>query len=447
MRWIALALIIPLFLWNQSAVADPFFWGVASSAFQVEGHPKDSDWRRWTHTPGKIKDGTNADLVSDFWNRYDEDFALAQDLGVNAYRISVAWERIETQPGVYDFKALAHYQKMILSMRKRGMEPVITLQHFVLPGWLADQGGLLAPGFAESFRNFSALVFQALAPAPYSVRYWITLNEPNVLALASYFGGVFPPGKNNGGLSARAQAALAKAHIFATIRLRELWSRNQNWAQPKIGLALNWVHLEPKNPNFQDQLFTSIGQKNYNETFVNAVLTGNLEFGHILLGGKVSQKVSLPPNYVGLDYLGLNYYFREQVYAQPWPPFYGHGPGPADKTDLGWEIFPQGLEAGLKKAHTLWKLPLLISENGIADQNDTRRASFLDSHLKAMNRAMASGVPVIGYLHWSLTDNFEWAEGLNQRFGLVAVNYSTLQKTRRPSFEFYKQWIARAKAH
>jgi len=405
--------------------AAPFFWGVSNSSFQVEGNPQPSDWSLFA------KPGT-ADRVTSFYEKYDRDFGLAQELGANAFRLSVAWERIEPAPGVFNEDALDHYEKMIVALRARGLEPVVTLHHFVFPLWLAAQGGVLAPNFPATFARFSEKVVGRLAKPPARVRMWMTFNEPMVLLHLGYLEGQWPPARKGDATSTIEGAAnLARAHIEATRRIRALAPEAQ------VSIAQHWRLFHGKG--FLGPLLARLSDWVFNRQMVKALHTGRLSFW--MPGGPwIRETIPLPENRSTLDFLGLNYYGRMMVSFTFKAPFVKVEEGPGPKSDLGWEIYPEGLTQVLKDADD-YGLPILISENGIADAADSRRANFLRNHIASMNEARRAGVPVMGYLHWSLTDNFEWAFALEPRFGLVAVDYATGRLTKRPSFETYRALI------
>lgn len=409
-----------------------FLGGAANAAFQVEGSPVESDWTRWTHEPGKIADGTNADRATDFWKRYDEDFALAAKLGANSFRISIAWERIEPRVGVFNAEALAHYETMIVAMRRHGLEPVVTLHHFVLPAWLADRGGLEAADFPVLFERYAERVVQRLAREPARVRLWMTFNEPMVLVHSGYLKGQWPPGHMNDAAGAmRAAANMARAHIRTVTRLRAanpetLWS-----------VAAHWRDFQPVG-GWLDGAFAKLSNWAFNQQFLDSIHTGKLLFW-MPGSGVERERIALPGGRSTMDYVGVNYYGRMQVAFTPKPPFVVVSEGPGEKQDLGWEMYADGLDHVARNIHHRYSLPIFVTENGLADANDRWRAKFIDEHLAALRRARDSGIPVVGYLHWSLTDNFEWAEGLKPRFGLVEIDYASGARKPRPSFDKYRQ--------
>lgn len=412
-----------------------FFWGVANSAFQVEGQPQASDWRSFTQQPGAIADGSHADFITNFWTDFEKDFALAQKLGANAFRLSIAWERIEPTPGNYDLKALDHYEKMLLSARRHGLEPIVTLHHFVLPEWLSQKGGLLEENFPQRFENYAAHVVSHLSKGPARVRWWMTFNEPNVLVRGGYMEGDWPPQKKDFNLAVQALAQLSRAHLRAVNQMRKIRS------DLHIGIAQHWRVFQAKNKwNPLDQLAKWISDWCWNRQSTRSMYSGQL---NLWLPGaqRVREEITINEKQLGLDYLGLNYYGRSVVSFRLKAPFIHVEEGNLTKSDIGWELYPEGMEQAIQESYKDYALPVLIAENGLADAKDQLRPNFLTSHLASLQNARNQKLPVIGYLHWTLTDNFEWHLGRKPRFGLVEVNDTTGKREPRPSFETYRKWI------
>jgi beta-glucosidase len=398
----------------------PFLWGVANSAFQVEGAPADSDWRRFTHTPGAIKDGSNADIATDFWNRYDEDFALAQGLGANAFRMSLAWERIEPKRGEWNEEALDHYEKIILALRARGLEPVVTIWHTALPLWVAEDGGVLAPHFIDDFSDYAAKVVERFSHGQTNVRYFLTLNEPTTYAESAYVDGGYTTGIQNNYIKfVEAIHRQADAHVAAYNKIHELPDSND----VMVGYAQDMEDFQPKNRwNPMDRLACYFSELMYNRSFIDRV-AGN------------------PDVFPAIDFLGVNYYNRNIV-SFTFDGFVKTTVGSNAVSQTGQEVYPQGLEVVLKKA-AKYHLPIMITENGVADPTDQLRPTYIRDHIHYLLKARDQDhIPIIGYMHWSLTDNFEWNSGLSIRYGLIEIDYANnLKRIPRPSYYVYKDLI------
>lgn len=425
--------------------AQGFFFGASNAAFQVEGSPVDSDWREWTRTSHPdgtphVSDTTNAERATDFWNRYDEDFRLAQKAGLNAFRISLAWERIEPEPGVWDEKALDHYVKMIVAMRKRGLEPFVTINHYVLPLWVSREGGVAWKEFPLRFGEFSRRVVERLAKPPANVRYFMTINEPNIQVRFGYLDDrKFPPGVNDASAATRALAGLAKAHIEAYRQIRELGLKGV-----KVGFAHNWQVFEPLDKDSPaDRAMAEEVDRIFNRTFMDAIMTGNINFS-MPFGDPVSERVDLPDHGPALDYLGVQNYGRSYVTPMEGRPGYKLSEGGGPKNDLGWELVPEALYIAVKQA-SHYGFPVIITETGLADRDDRFRSEYLEWNFAAMRRLLEEKVKLFGYIHWSLTDNFEWAFGLDPRFGLVEIDYRTLERKPRPSLSAYAALVRQFK--
>jgi beta-glucosidase len=430
--------LLAFFGWSrQSALAasDPFYWGVANAAIQTEGEAGDSDWSAWAKIPGKIDDGSNPNQAFGFYRGYEREFDTAKELGVNAFRLSVAWERVEPKRGEWNEEALAHYEKMMLALRSRGIEPMVTLHHFVNPAWLKD--GVLNPEFPERFALYAEKVVARLSNGPARVRWWFTLNEPMAVVTVGYLDGQFPPG-HHGDLdgATQAMAQLIRAHFRALDRMRALPGGDRL----KVGIAAHWRPFEPlRGWNPLDRIAAYFSEQFFDRQFMDAVLTGKIDVG-TWGGPRIRETIPLPGGRPGVDFAGINYYGRTQVGFLFHAPYVSISEGPGSKTDLGWEIFPEGLFTTLRQVAP-YGLPILISENGIADAADLRRASFIRDHVVEIRRAKAEGIPVVGYLYWTLTDNFEWARGLAPKFGLCPAPDSSGKRRCRPSFGVYRDLI------
>jgi beta-glucosidase len=416
-----------------------FLFGTATAATQIEGGCTTSDWYAFAEEPGRVRHGDTPAVACDSWNRWRDDIALQRSLGMGAYRMSIEWARVEPRPGGTEQGALDRYREILGGLREAGIEPMVTLHHFTLPQWLARGGGVLAPEFPARFAEFARLAAGALGDV---CRLWITTNEPNVMAAQGYLLGAWPPGRRSVPETLRAHYALLEAHVRAYRAVKEVRGDAQ------VGVAHHLRAATPAHPgSLPDRVAAHTLDRAFNHAFAFAVSEGTL-FGPLdaLLprrGFRVAEARGTQ------DFLGVNYYTRDVVRFSPAKAqelFIQRSVGPgAEVSDLGWEIYPPGLGELLRAWGRKTGLPVYVTENGIADAADRKRGRFIARHLAEIARAIADGVDVRGYFHWSLLDNFEWAEGYEPRFGLAAVDYATQTRTLRPSAWEYAQ-IARERA-
>lgn len=382
-----------------------FLWGAAASAHQVEGYNIHNDWWAWEQSlPANKRSGRAAD----HYHRFAADFALARALGHNAHRLSLEWSRIEPSPGHFNERAIEHYRQVLEELKKQKLTSFVTLHHFTNPVWFARAGGWEAGGAARAFARYVRVVAERLGDL---VDYWVTINEPMVYAVESYRKGTWPPQSKNFLSLWRVIDNLASAHRQAYRVI------HRQFPGAKVGLAQSVVAFKPNNPHsLFDALAVDVCDWWYNHRFIRRTAGTH-------------------------DFIGLNYYFSA-VRPAPAPAEALAKAGPT--TDLNWPIDPDGLTQALLDFKQ-YQLPIYITENGLADAADSRRADFIRSHLRAIEVAQTQGADVRGYFHWSLLDNFEWAEGFTPRFGLVKINYDTLERTPRPSAYVYKAIIEQAK--
>ena len=391
-------------------------FGTATSATQIEGGCRSSDWHAFARQPGRIKHGDTPDVACDSWSRWREDVALQKSLGMQGYRLGLEWARIEPRPGEIDRAALGEYRAMLGALKDAGIAPMVTLHHFTLPLWLADEGGVLAAGFAQRLAHFARIAVEALGDL---CRLWITINEPNVLAAHGYLLGVWPPARKNPVLALLAQRRLLAAHDAAYRALKDARGDDVH-----VGVAHHLRAIEPGHPGSRaDRAAATVFRRVFNDAFAAGACAHGTQ-----------------------DFFGINYYSRDVVSFSA-----RHAgelfverrvPRDAEVSDLGWEIYPEGLGHVVRAWARRSGLPVYITENGIADARDDRRGPFIVRHLAELERLLAEGVDVRGYYHWSLLDNFEWAEGYEPRFGLCAVDYATGERRLRDSAHLYAR-IAR----
>jgi beta-glucosidase len=404
-----------------------FLWGTATAAYQVEGNNTNSNWWVWEQEPGRIRNGDKSGLACDWWGgRWREDFDRAADAGQTAHRFSVEWSRIQPAPDRWDEDALDRYLEMLRGLRERGMTPMVTLHHFSDPIWLAKAGGWESEAVAGLFEKFVQKVVETLKEY---VSLWVTLNEPNVLAAMAYVNDAFPPGRRDLGTGLRVMVNQVRAHAAAYHTIHKLQP------QARVGMAVMYRSFKPANPGSPlDRLATRFLSSQFNDFFPRAASEGvaRLPFG----------SRSVPEAKGTQDYLGINYYTRELVsfslnanegYTRRSLP-----PGAEQSTTNFIANVPDGMFEGLRWG-LQFKLPIIITENGIEDTEDRLRPRYLIEHLHQVWRAVNLNYPVRGYFHWTLVDNFEWERGWAQRFGLWELDLETQARRKRPSADLYAE--------
>lgn len=413
-----------------------FLFGAATASHQVEGG-NDNDWTEWEK--GRFDDGTShirhadqSGASADSWNRFDTDVALLKRLGANTYRLSLEWSRIEPQKGAFDEAAIAKYRGWMQILRAEGITPMVTIHHFTLPRWVSDAGGWESE---ETIGHFVAYAQHVTAALGGEVDFWVTLNEPNVYAVQGYILGSWPPGKVDQVAAARALANQLHAHGKAVTAMRavDTIDADGDGHATRIGIAHHVRLFQASTGATMDGAIAALTDDFFNESVVASVRSGRVRLS---VPGTVSIDEPSPDLKGSLDWLGINYYTRDHVRADLGDPSLSKQYVPADlpKNDLGWELYPEGLFLVLQRFASEG-LPLYVTENGMADntENGEQRPRMLRAHLAAMELAVERGVDVRGYLHWSLMDNFEWAEGFEPRFGLFRVDFASPEKTRTPT--------------
>ncbi len=413
-----------------------FYFGAATSAHQVEGgsHNDWAEWEKqnserlaleaskqfadwlpaWNDIKAQATDPKNyvSGLACDHWNRYEEDFDLMKQMGLNAYRFSIEWSRVEPKRGVYDQKAINHYRKMIEALKARGIEPFVTLWHWTLPLWFARSGGWSNPKAIDAFNRYAQKMTQELP----QVQYWLTLNEPDGWAFFSQASKRWPPGQGSLVDYFRVTRHLTMAHKLAYKTIK------QQRADAKVGIAQNVTYFEAPHNKLIERFYKLILGWWVDRRFLNHIRHYQ-------------------------DFLGLNYYFhvRLDFKLKDAPKLLsGNFSGQNQNrlvSDSGWELYPRGIYPLVKDLYVRYKKPIYITENGLADSQDINRSWFIEETLTALARAVKDGVDVRGYFHWSLIDNFEWDQGFWPRLGLVAVDYATQKRTMRPSAKVYARII------
>lgn len=415
---------------NRPALKFPkhFLWGVSTSAHQVEGgnHNQWSVWelenakalatqapyqfgdlRNWGGVKAVAKDPANyvsGDAV-DHFRRYEADFDLAQKMHLNAWRFSVEWSRVQPDEGAWDVAAIQHYKDYIAELKKRGLEPVMTLFHCTLPVWFAEKGGFAR---RANIRYFTQFVDRIIGELGAHVKYVITINEPEIYATESYRNGHWPPAHVNAREALRVYYNLAVAHNRAADIIH---AKNRRF---KVSVAKNCQFVYPGDDAWLSVRAAAIKQYFADDWFL----------------GKVVKKC---------DFIGVNYYFSSRVYG-----YREHNPNET-LSDLGWDMQPENLAHVLERLYDKYKKPLMITENGLADASDEHRKWWLTQSIVAMQQAVEKGVEVLGYLHWSLFDNFEWDKGFWPKFGLFSVEPGTFRRLPRPSALYYAKVIKKVR--
>ena len=372
-----------------------FLWGSSSSAYQTEGGSTNTDWWRWDHDPRSPVVEPAGDGI-DHFNRYDSDFALLASLGQSAHRFGIDWSRIEPWEGEFSQAAIGHYRRVLESARRQGLTAFVTLYHFAVPQWFADRGGWLAEDAVEIFGQYVAVVASELG---YLMPYVGPINEPQILTLGSYEIGIFPPGVKDPTSTATVHETMKKAHRRAVAELRK------GTGAPKVGACLQLIPFEPFRPGDEkDEAMASY----LNSTMTDSYITD------LASGGDVG------------DWVGLQYYTRARIDAASaallGPPTQG-----AETTDSGWEVYPAGFEQMLHRIGGVG-LPVFVTENGIATNDDDQRIKYIASHLSVLKAVIDEGLDVRGYFVWAAFDNFEWGEGYRPHFGLIGVDRSAAMR-------------------
>ncbi|MFI5180673.1 MAG: glycoside hydrolase family 1 protein [Thermoanaerobaculia bacterium] len=406
----------------------PRLWGVAVSHYQVEGGDR-CDWTEW-ESAGRTRGGPCGQAAGS-WERYERDADLAASLGANAFRFSVSWSRVEPLRGSVDIYALGRYRRFVERLVALGIEPVVTLLHYTHPSWFHRDTPWTSAASVDAFARFARTVAAALAP---HVRLWTILNEPLVLLLGGFLDGQIPPGLADTKSAGRALDHLLAAHVAAAAAIRE------EVPGAAIGVAHNMMGFAPERPSHPLDLFVARQAHDfYNRGLLEAFGTGRWNLWLPPFSRFVGRRDDLPGS---LDVVGVNFYSRLHLRARgrsrlaanfSYRDRTGRG-----LTDNGWEIVPEAFGPLLSEAASLGK-PLVVSENGLADGTDLRRAAFLREHAAAVTDAVGQGIPVHGFFYWSLMDNYEWLDGFGPKFGLFSVQPGTLERRPRPSAAVFRE--------
>lgn len=373
-----------------------FLWGAASASYQVEGGITNCDWAQ-SAREGKVPSITDTGI--DHYNRFEEDFLLAKELGHSCHRISIEWSRIEPEEGKFDMTEIEHYKKVLQSLHKNNLVPFVTLWHFTLPEWFVQKGGFTKKNNVKYFTKYCEFVVEHLKDL---CKDFATMNEPLVYSSLGFIEGQWPPFEMKNVVTFyRVLRNLIKAHNETYIALKKKYKNSVEISVVKNNM---YIHVSKKA---RWNIFYHIACKTshwfWNEYFLNRV-------------------------YKNLDVLDINYYFHTE-----------YGPkSEYKKSDMGWDLYPEGLYFVLKHASKYGK-PLRVTEAGIADEKDEYRTEYIKGLVKSVHRAIEDGAPVTAFMYWSLLDNYEWAYGFEKKFGLIAVDLKTKKRTPRHSaYEYQK---------
>lgn len=437
---------------------DDFVWGCSTSSYQVEGAVRDdgrgvSIWDTFSHTKGKIRDGSNGDTACDSYHRYPEDIALLSRLGANAYRFSIAWPRIQAEgKGPPHQKGLDYYSRFVDALLEKGIEPWPTLYHWDLPVALQEEGGWSERDTAYRFADYAEILFRALGSR---IRHWTSVNEPWCSAFLGQREGEHAPGLHDPQMAYRSVHHLLLAHGLSDQIFRQAGMSGE------FGIVINPVFRRPAVDSEACRQAARRASLEQTDLWLDPIF--GREYPHEYLsacGVEMPVRegdmtlISLP-----IDFLGLNYYVEDAVEPAPRGPDNPLGyrivPTKLPKTAMGWDIVPAGLKRLICWVSEQWKpRAIYVTENGAAFHDviaaeggrdfihDPERIAYLRSHLNACRDAIADGAPLKGYFVWSLLDNFEWGWGLSMKFGLVAVDGKTQDRLPKDSFTFYKDVIA-----
>lgn len=405
-----------------------FLWGTATSAHQIEGNNTMNQWWAWEQTTTRIADGSKSGRACRHYEFFAKDLDIVEILGLNCHRFSVEWSRIEPEPGVFNDEAFEHYEAVLRGLHERELATFVTLHHFTLPQWFEDAGGWLNPEAPDRFSSFARKVADRLG---HEIDYYITMNEPMVVANASYLVGAHPPGHADEEEFAKAAVNLLYSHAKAVRAIREAAGSE---GKTNVGITKAITVYEAVDPNNS----SDIEEKERRDRLLNRWFLDSLAAGRALEPLGANEPVPGLPG--SCDFVGVNYYLRARVSPdqQRMRQYYESMRGRTEQSDLGWEVFPEGMRQALQLAWELRK-PLFVTANGIADHADRKRAKYIISHLSEIHAAIRSGIDVRGYMHWTLLDDFEWALGYMPKFGLASVTPETYKRVLKKSAMVFKE--------
>ena len=429
-----------------------FVFGAATAAYQIEGSSfggcGPSHWDTFSATPGNVKGTESGAIACDHYHRWGDDLDLLHAAKMDGYRFSTSWARVMPDGVTVNPDGLEFYDRLVDGMLARGLKPFQTLYHWEMPSALADKGGWTNRDTCFRFADFAEAITRKLGDRVSAIA---TINEPWCVSWLSHFWGIHAPGMRDIRATARSMHHILLAHGAAVERLRGM-------GQPNLGIVLNFDYAQPASASAEDQTAAAQWDGVFNRWFIEGITKGTYP-ANVLegLGPHMPDAWQDDMPLIGqrLDWLGVNYYTRHinaHDATAPWPHL-KDGQGDLPKTQMGWEIYPDGLHHFLTRMARdyVGDLPLYVTENGMANADvlqdgavsDDVRTDFLFSHLEATKRAIADGANVKGFFYWSLLDNYEWAEGYEKRFGLVHVDYQTLARVPKSSYHALARALAK----
>jgi beta-glucosidase len=435
---------------DTSSFPSDFIWGAATASYQIEGAAHEdgrgeSVWDRFCATPGKVRAGDTGEVACDFYHRYPDDVKLMRELGLDAFRFSIAWPRVvPSGRGAVNEQGLDFYDRLVDELLANEIEPFATLFHWDTPQALEDEGGWTDRATAEAFAEYAEVVAGRLGDR---VHNWITHNEPWVHAWIGHAWGQHAPGRTSETDAVVAAHHLLLSHGWAVDAIRRASSG------ARVGITLNLAHAYPASDTPEDEAAAYQVDGEGNRWFLDPIFRGSypadlLDRNEIV--APFVQDGDLEAISAPLEFLGVNNYFRFVVSASAEGPRMERNPE-AQHTEMGWEVYPEGLRRLLVRVATDYAPPAIyITENGAAfgdvrvhdgSVHDPERTSYLETYITAVSNAIAEGAPVKGYFVWSLLDNFEWAYGYSKRFGIVYIDFPTLERVPKDSFYWYRDLL------
>ena len=434
-----------------------FIWGAATASYQIEGAARDdgkgtSIWDKYSHTSGKILNGDTGDIACDHYHKFKEDVKLMKELGLKGYRLSVSWPRIYPDgKGEINQKGVDFYRYLIEELLKNEIDPIVTLYHWDLPQALQDKGGWGNRDTSDYFAEYASYMFRVLGD---EVKKWITINEPSVISYLGYGLGTHAPGFKSYPLS------ILVSHILNLAHAKAVMAYKQNNYKGEIGITLNLTPVHPASNSSADNKKAVFMDGIYNRWFLDPVLKGKYPEDLFKFFKRYLRSPVIKPEDMNLisenpvDFLGVNYYYRTVIKhsIKNFPLFYEQvKPVESEYTDMEWEVYPKGIYELLTRISKDYNYPhIFITENGAAFKdtispdgsiNDDDRLNYLKDHFYEAYRSIEDGVKLDGYYVWSLMDNFEWAYGYSKRFGLIYVDYNTLERKLKKSAKWYSEVI------